>query len=251
MAEATRTVDLGQIRTIILNLESATKRRAHMESLTSDLGLQATFHTGPEMSPGRFGCGLAHLGALLRYGTELPLLVLEDDVKVTEDYRPVFDVPADADMVYLGCSSCGVSPDYPAGVDGLLVCEDIDDDYLRLFNMTAMHAVLYMTPESVQTVVDATLFALTYSFYPHDMEVSLALPKVQAIAPQAVPFYQAAEFQTSAELGEIMERVTRIAPKTPMYSDIVETNESWHGQKLKFALKPGESGHKEWRKLPE
>ncbi len=212
----------------------------------SSLELDAIFHHGPECSPSSFGCSLGHLGALLKYGSELPLFILEDDVRTTDHYRRVFDVPTDTDMVYLGCSSYGTSPDYPRARNGFLLSEPLDDEFLRILSMTSQHAILYLTPESVQTAIDAILVAVCATHLAADVELSRLLPKINAIAPRSVFFYQAADQQSTAEKAHYQELLTLITPDTPFLSDVVEVDDPQRG-KLRFGIRRNEAGLNEWR----
>ena len=248
MAGKNISVDLGKIKTVVMNIEPAVERRKHMESLASSLGLQASFHHGPICTPYYLGCALSHLGALLKHGSELPLLILEDDVKTTESYKRVFDVPASADIVYLGCSTFGTSPDYSRAVHGFLLSEPFDDEYLRLLSMTSQHAILYTSPVGVQVVIDAMLVALCGTYRPGDVELSRLLPTITALTPRSVFFYQAGALQSSPEKGSLLERITLITPNTPYLSDPVEVDDPTEG-KLRFGIKRNEEGVSEWRRL--
>ena len=87
------TLDLRACQTVALNLPEDGRRRESVTQACADAGLNLALVEGIKASPGRTGCALSHLRALRAYAETRPLLVLEDDVRLTEDYRPEIRYP--------------------------------------------------------------------------------------------------------------------------------------------------------------
>lgn len=87
---------------------------------------------------------IAHVNAL-DAGADL---ILEDDCLPTQYYRDSFEVPDEADVVYLGISTGTTyvhSPKY----------QKISDELYKINDMTSVHAVLYLTDAGKQWLRNA------------------------------------------------------------------------------------------------
>lgn len=141
-------IDLREIKTYVITTNPV--RRAFVEAQLATVGMTAEYVEGVRCSPKIVGCGLSHLKALSR-GPTLPILILEDDIAVSEDFRPIVDVPynstgPDPNAIYLGCSSWG--SDGKRGVQFGTRAEPYHlkrygKEWLRVFNMCSSHAILY------------------------------------------------------------------------------------------------------------
>ena len=97
----------------------------------------------------RIGCGKSHVKALKK-SLELnqPTLILEDDVNSTEWYRQMFDIPEDADAVYIGTCLNGLHSDWRNREPNSACCGDPSilqklENYYKISGMLTTHAVLY------------------------------------------------------------------------------------------------------------
>ena len=71
-----------------------------------------------------------------------PFVILEDDATPYKQIPDNIDVPDDADIVYLGLSSQGWS-----GLGHMLQHSvDINNDYVRTYNMLGGHSIMFCTP---------------------------------------------------------------------------------------------------------
>jgi len=99
----------------------------------------------------RIGCGKSHIKAL-RYSLKLnqPTLLLEDDINFTEYYKEQFEIPDDADAVYLGTCLNGLHPNWKNRDANNACCSDPIllnklQEYYKITGMLTTHAILYVS----------------------------------------------------------------------------------------------------------
>ena len=156
--------------------------------------MRCEFVEGVRCQPGVVGCALSHLKILTRYADELPLIVLEDDCSVAASFRPLIDVPAAADMLYLGVSIWGVFPAvHPYGIPMGSVATRHDEHWLRLHNMLSTHALLYLTPDIIRAARESIIQSLIDS-NPFDVGIALLQKQFVALTPNEPYFFQDARF---------------------------------------------------------
>ena len=140
-----------------LNLQSVPVRVIHVPTRTDReescrrLFTAAGFHDAQFFdavpSSHRFASGALSFGRLYEQLAVAepftPTLICEDDIWLTENYKPVIEFPDDADAVYLGLSYCSSPPDddsYTPGIQSAAVPGF--SDMVQLHNMLSTHAVL-------------------------------------------------------------------------------------------------------------
>jgi hypothetical protein len=203
-------LDLRHCETLVLNLDEDVQRRESVVGLCERLGLSWRLIEAVKCNPGRIGCGLSHLKALRQADPTRPTLILEDDIGVTEDFRALIDLPLDADALYVGCSSYGALEmvEY-VGFTYRLLADEATDGLLRVYNMLATHAIVYLTDRYRRAAADA----IVASMIDHDWSPDSGLAKIQPdfniYALRRPAFYQAAELQPPGR-GEPQEAATRI-----------------------------------------
>lgn len=142
-------IDLRKVPTYWATIEKNKDRHERMISMYSALGFENTNQiNGPLANPYTIGIAETHIEAL---GNKLPLLVMEDDCAVTEHWRPLIEVPDDADAIYLGTSWYGMV----RGASQFRGCisSSYSEDLIRPYNMLGIHSVLYLSEEYRQKVV--------------------------------------------------------------------------------------------------
>ncbi len=203
-------LDLRQCETLVLNLTEDVQRRESVVDLCERLDLSYRLVDAVKCSPGRIGCGLSHLKALRQADPNRPTLVFEDDIAVTEDFSPVIDIPDDADAIYLGVSAYGAIEmiDY-VGFTGRLLAEAASQGLLRVYNLLAAHATIYLTDRYRRRAIEA----ITESLIDRDWDPDRGLAMIQAdfnvYALRKPAFYQAAALQPPGR-AELQEGATRL-----------------------------------------
>jgi len=145
-------IDLREIQTLWINLDSAKKNAVEMVEQFDRLGMKNHKRiAGRVIPPPKLpihkqrayglhfvGCGQSHIDAM-DAAHHIPFLVLEDDAAVTNEFSHVLDVPDDTDAVYLGISHGNKKQ----------VIVDNGDGWFRVFGMLTTHAILYTSERFV------------------------------------------------------------------------------------------------------
>ena len=153
------TLDLSTIRTIVLHNRSD-MRKNHMKSVLANTRLQYTlFDCIVDQTYLQSGIlSLIHIYSdLLKRSQFEPVLMLEDDVNITDAYTNTMHVPAHADCVFLGLSAC-VSGEHPTWVE-------IDDTIVKITDMLSLHAYVITSERWLRVLLDCmkkTLINITY-----------------------------------------------------------------------------------------
>jgi hypothetical protein len=126
-------INLKDLQVAYINLEDYPNKNQTMINMLNKFELNYSRVEG-EQSLEYDPISIAHLKAL-EAGADL---ILEDDCLPTEYYRDSFEVPDDADVVYLGISTGTTGAHEPK-------YEKLSDDVYKLNDMTTAHAILYVT----------------------------------------------------------------------------------------------------------
>jgi len=138
-------LDLRKIPAIYINLDKDVEKKERIESQLKELGFETIIRLSATYdSNSKRGCAISHAYALEEI--DPPFIVFEDDC-VVSDFKPIVEIPDDADAVYLGISSWGRMN----GHSGPYVqYEHVKDDLYQTYNMLGGHAVLYLSDEYVR-----------------------------------------------------------------------------------------------------
>ena len=137
-------LDLRKITALYINLLQDTGRNNDMKKLFKTCGFESHYRIDAEYTPNSLaGCSLSHHNALNE--VEPPFILFEDDC-VVKNFKPIIEIPDDADAVYLGVSSWGRMNSHSGP---FVQYEDLGDGLLRIYNMLSAHAILYLNQEYV------------------------------------------------------------------------------------------------------
>ena len=141
-------IDLTEVQTYYINLPHHVEKNKKMCEMLNDLTFKKFERLDGFVYPNNpvAGCSRAHYHAL--DPDRVPFILFEDDVYLLENgwKGNIIEVPDDADAVYLGTSTWGRMN----GHNGEYVQYDVLKDYpglLRVYNMLATHAILYISKE--------------------------------------------------------------------------------------------------------
>lgn len=138
-------IDLRKIPAVYMNLEQHTAKNKNMQDILSICGFENIIRVEGTYMPDKpiSGCAAAHYNALQE--VDPPFILFEDDC-MPKNFKPMIEIPNDADAVYLGISSWGRMN----GHSGPFVkYTKVGRDFYRVYNMLSGHAILYLTPEYV------------------------------------------------------------------------------------------------------
>ncbi len=137
-------LDLRKITALYINLLQDTGRNNDMKKLFKTCGFESHYRIDAEYTPNSLaGCSLSHHNALNE--VEPPFILFEDDC-VVKNFKPIIEIPDDADAVYLGISSWGRMNSHSGP---FVQYEDLGGGLLRIYNMLSAHAILYLNQEYV------------------------------------------------------------------------------------------------------
>ena len=205
--ETMRTIDLRQVPCFVINLEKDAEKRRSIQAHLDALGFRYEIVRGLAATPSWVGVALSHLRVLRLSRAQVPFLVLEDDCRFTADFDPVIALPAEADAYSLGLSVCGLETPGTVGwgVPGTVQSEPYTADYLRVFNMLARHAVLYLSTDYCEKVIESQVAALTHRSCWHPGDIGCALQHNTSIvlAPNRPVCRQVDRDATARSLREV------------------------------------------------
>jgi len=115
---------------------------------------------------------------------KFPLLILEDDVELLHDFPFDLQIDKDAKLIYLGLSL------HDAG-QGRLELTSHNDEYYRVKNSLAAHAILVPTRESAEYYIDLCDRSIDITNW-HDKELAYDSQKELFLTPKKGPVF----FQT-------------------------------------------------------
>jgi hypothetical protein len=129
---------------------------------------------------------MAHIEALKMF--EPPFLILEDDCALVspENIKTQFDVP-DCDALYLGSHNYGMVRN--VSTRGGTISSFFDDEYIQVYNMLGIHAILYMTDEYVKSSIEYLEECIAENRY-CDECIAINMKSHLVLSLQSPVFYQ-------------------------------------------------------------
>lgn len=181
-------------------MQKSINRRNGIKRLLDGLGYERwSFFDGIESKDTVEGCALSHIGVLSSHDFSEPLLVLEDDVQITNFYSNEVNIPDDTDALYLGYSWWAWDTER-AKQSCMPSATSItkQGDFYRIMRMTSAHAVLYLSKEYAMTARDSMKTYLQNSSGNRHCDVALAMlqENYNVLATPKHYFFQVCERNT-------------------------------------------------------
>lgn len=197
-------IDLSSVvaAAIVINPPHLTARRQASEDLCKSIGFdRVRFSEGVSGLPHQQACTLAHRKAMNSV-TDLPCLILEDDLELMQDAAVLPTLPADADMIYLAKTAFGCLPwTYEnlalarhRALQGLTLASVHDADWLKLHSMSGGQAILYLSERGLDTWKQATHRAQRFGA-PFDVFTAYAMKDLNVYAPHRPVFCERGDLQ--------------------------------------------------------
>jgi len=136
-------IDVRDIPVHYINLDTETGKDKITYNLLSRMGFKninrfsAIVHEDPKI-----GCARSHY-TILHENTG-PLIIVEDDIVSMDTNRYSFDVPKNADALYLGCSQWGRYLNFSGPFTQY---KRISPDIVRIYNMLSGHAMCVLSDD--------------------------------------------------------------------------------------------------------
>ena len=179
-------------------------RKLHMDKLLSDLGFTDIVHhkSGNEKYP--ICLSLATIDVLKKY-MDVPFILFEDDIECTGNME--LDSVANADAVYLGLSEYASHPTenrnvYPSQI------VPYSNSQVRIENMLAAHAILYISKAYKQAVID--ILETNKFKCVNDIAISRIQKDYLVLANMKPMFFQSKKFNPPYDNGFCVEKATNI-----------------------------------------
>ena len=168
-------------------------RKVHMDTMLAELGFKDVVHykSGTEGYPRCLAN--ANVEILTQYMNE-PILLLEDDVEFTGVSE--FEFVHGADAIYFGLSICG---SHPTGNynEGPCKVSYYSSTQVRVQNMLGTHAILYITPQYKQAVIDKLKVTMGHT----DVAMTRLQPNFRILANSKPSFFQSANFNPPGHIN--------------------------------------------------
>jgi hypothetical protein len=164
-------------------------RKVHMDQLLNELKFKNVIHYKSSNEKYPHCLNNATIDILSKY--KPPFLLLEDDIKDTQNIPDILEIPDNTDAFYLGLSSGGghISNNYD---DGDSQFEHINDNLYKVKNMLCTHAILYITSNYILNVRNQLI---TKPDYYNDVVISQIQNKFNIYCHHKSYFYQAKELE--------------------------------------------------------
>lgn len=165
------------------------KRKLYMDSFLTSMGFKEIVHfkSGTESYPNCLGLAIK---SILTTYMEEPILLLEDDVESIDQIE--FDYVESADAIYFGLSKWRGSF-IKNEFEGTAQFECYSKNQVRILNMLSGHAILFISKQYKNAVIDAMNEAVRTKSY-NDVMMSRIQHKFQVLANTVPTFYQSLKF---------------------------------------------------------
>lgn len=183
-------IDLRKIPIMYMTCDkSIGDRQNSFENMMDNLGLNYEKINGDITNNYNIGVAQGYIKALSKY--DPPFLILEDDARIanpTEDFKYVYSIPDDVDALYLGTSIFGRL--YQFKESQSFVVSANAGDYLRIFNMLAFHAVLYVSKNYIHECIKTLNEYISYPNGACDDLIAERMWRHNVLAVKRPVFYQ-------------------------------------------------------------
>ena len=139
-------LQIKDISAVYINPDRFLERRKKIEEWINNVGFLRTCRVAYDKTfPDRaITMNHAHKYALEQSKNDVPFILFEDDACPMQSLPEYFDVPEEANLIYLGGSTYEAKP---------LKLEEYNESFYRVYNMLSFHAVLFPNKKSVEKVI--------------------------------------------------------------------------------------------------
>ena len=139
-------INLLDVPIYYVNLDDEDQKRKNTETMLKCLGFKYVNRVSAiKHEKGRIiGCARSHYEILKN--VKPPFIIIEDDCALNKDFVNEIEIPDNADALYLGISHWGR---YLNHSGPYVHYESINDEIVRVYNMLATHAIMYLSQSYV------------------------------------------------------------------------------------------------------
>lgn len=138
-------INIKHLPIYYINLDSQEERRQSTEYTLNRLNFTSVTRVpGVACEDGKVGCARSQHKVLSDSSISTPFLLMEDDCIFTGVDEFEYEIPDDADALFIGMSQWARYLNFSGP---FLHYKKIDDRLVRVYNMLAAHAVIYLNEE--------------------------------------------------------------------------------------------------------
>ena len=138
-------INIRNLPTYYINLDSQEERRQSTEYTLNRLNFTSvTRICGIKNEDGKVGCARSQHKVLSDSSIQTPFLLMEDDCVFTGVNDFEYEIPDDADALFIGNSQWARYLNFSGP---FLHYRKIDDRIVQVYNMLAAHAIIYLNEE--------------------------------------------------------------------------------------------------------
>jgi hypothetical protein len=228
-------LNLIDIPVYYINLDGQEEKRKRTETILKQIGFKYVERfSAIEHESGRIiGCARSH-HKILETATA-PFIILEDDCSLNREVPKTIELPDNTDALYLGISHWGR---YLNHSGPYVHYEKINDQLVRVYNMLATHAIMYLSDEYV-SICKRISYYFGYQIENH-LDIGFAeIHKFYNILSFDQPLFRQYEW-SAVTTGKLSEVSIDKSSSEKLYSQILTEDANYYkiNETFKSPLKP-------------
>lgn len=228
-------LNLTDIPVYYINLDDQEEKRKRTETMLKQIGFKFVERfSAIRHDAGRIiGCARSHYEILNK--AEPPFIILEDDCSLSKEVPKTIELPEDADALYLGISHWGR---YLNHSGPYVHITKVDDKIVRVHNMLATHAILYLS-ESYVDICKRISYNFGYEIENH-LDIGFAeVHRFFNVYSFNEPLFRQYEWSavTTGKLSEVSYDKTKA---NALYQEVKSQDENYYklNEEFKSPIKP-------------
>ncbi len=228
-------INLLDIPIYYVNLDDEEQKRKNTETMLKCLGFKYVNRVSAiKHEKGRItGCARSHYEVLK--DTKPPFIIIEDDCALNKDFISQIEIPDNTDALYLGISHWGR---YLNHSGPYVHYESINDEIVRVYNMLATHAIMYLSQQYVD-ICKRISYHYGYEVEGH-LDIGFAeIHKFYNVYSYDEPLFRQYDWSavTSGRLSEVSIDKTK---SESLFNSILKSDENYYklNSEFKSPIKP-------------
>ena len=228
-------LNLIDVPVFYINLDEQEEKRKATETLLKKLGFRYVQRfSAIKHETGRIiGCARSHYEILRTQ--KPPFIILEDDCTLNKEFTNNLEIPDNADTLYLGISHWGR---YLNHSGPYVHTTKVNEDIVRVHNMLATHAILYLT-ESYVDICKRVAHHFGYEVENH-LDIGFAeIHKLYNVYALNEPLFRQYEW-SAVTTGKLSENSLNSQAADSLYQRVLTETENYYklNDTFKSPIKP-------------
>jgi len=196
-------IDLKKIPVYYINLDSQPERGKQTELVLNGLGFESINRVPAiKNDVGMIGCAMSHHMVMADKSIKTPFILMEDDIIFSGIDKFEYEVPDNADALYLGNSQWARFLNFSGPY---LHYNRVSDDIVQVYNMLAAHAVVYFNDTYRDHLARVAEYSANVAKFHMDVGYAESHRYYNVLALDAPLFYQSGYNQavTNVKVTEV------------------------------------------------